>query len=223
MKRSVRPRVVRMVIISVVVVGILLVVNGVCWRGGVRRESFATMWPSEVLRQFLAFQRTMFAGRVQYDLMRLQEQATPEEVDTLLRTGYWPWPESLQQQYIDQCNQSNTLGVPGNVMMHNARRIYNASAANELLRWNTPEGRFLLYGTQTPDGYVQCRPRASDGQSVLYRDDTPITDMDAQVGATLQLHTPCNPCSPLDNPEDNSCPFSINNQPISQPWAEWWT
>ena len=38
----------------------------------------------------------------QYNLNQLQRQATPEEAEELLRTGFWPWPNDLKQLYIEK-------------------------------------------------------------------------------------------------------------------------
>jgi hypothetical protein len=88
----------------------------------------------------------MNKNKTYFDLDILQKQTTPDEVEQLLATGYWPWPDELKKLYIDKVWSSPIIKIDPNIALDYAMKIYNKNAARELLAWNTKEGEFLLYG-----------------------------------------------------------------------------
>ena len=76
----------------------------------------------------------------------LQKQATPLEVEQLLETGYWPWPEELQNEYLNKVLYNKIIKIEPKYALDYAMKTYNRNAARELLAWNSKEGQFLLYG-----------------------------------------------------------------------------
>ena len=75
-----------------------------------------------------------------------QKQATPEEAEILLKTGLWPWPDELKNEYVEKIWSSPIIKIEPQYALNYAMGIYNKNAAIQLLAWNTKEGEFLLYG-----------------------------------------------------------------------------
>lgn len=108
-------------------------------------------WTDNLTNKFLKYQNTVFEGDYQFNVSELQKQATPEEVDYLLKTGYWPWPDDLKYLFLDAvARQPIIKAVPGEAL-DDAMKLYNEQAARRLLAWNTKEGNFLLQGIITPN------------------------------------------------------------------------
>ena len=63
-------------------------------------------WPNELVQRFISYQRTVNLNDHQFDLDILQKQATPDEAEHLLNTGYWPWPDDLKYEYLDKVWQN---------------------------------------------------------------------------------------------------------------------
>lgn len=185
-------------------------------------------WTDNLTNKFLKYQNTVFEGDYQFNVSELQKQATPEEVDYLLKTGYWPWPDDLKYLFLDAvARQPIIKAVPGEAL-DDAMKLYNEQAARRLLAWNTKEGNFLLQGIITPnqtgvnqsflsrnkdtikcgkDGLVKT---TYNGYSLLTKVETPIAneDIPKEVPGFTFVKNPCNPCVAID--DDFSCPFQIN-------------
>ena len=48
-------------------------------------------WSNDLINRFNIYQNTMTDNVFRYNLEVLQKNASPEEAETLLKTGYWPW------------------------------------------------------------------------------------------------------------------------------------
>jgi hypothetical protein len=103
-------------------------------------------WSPQLIKQFNIYQTTINDNVNQFDLDLLQKQATPEEALQLIKTGYWPWPDDLKNEYINKVWSSTIVKIDPYYALNYAMSIYNKNAARELLAWNTKEGHFLLYG-----------------------------------------------------------------------------
>lgn len=114
-------------------------------------------WPNELVQRFISYQRTVNLNNDQYDLDILQKQATPEEAEQLLRTGFWPWPDDLKYEYLDKVWQNPIIKFEPSFALDYAMKLYNKAAARELLAWNTKEGQFLLYGANI--GHTEGFPK----------------------------------------------------------------
>jgi hypothetical protein len=113
--------------------------------------SVASLWPPDLIKRFITFQNTMNLNNVQYNLDILQQQASPEEAEYLLKNRIWPWPEDLKQKYLAKVRMNKIIKVDPESALNYAMRIYNAAAVNELLFLNTKEGQFLIYGLTMPN------------------------------------------------------------------------
>ena len=103
-------------------------------------------WSPDLLKRFNLYQQTVFLYSTQFDLDILQKQATPDEAEHLLATGFWPWPDDLKQEYIDKVWSNPIIKFSPQASLNYAMKRYNQNAARELLAWNSKEGHFLLYG-----------------------------------------------------------------------------
>ena len=93
-------------------------------------------WCPDLIKRFNIYQTTMNKNKTYFDLDILQKQTTPDEVEQLLDTGYWPWPDELKKLYIDKVWSSSIIKIDPNFALDNAMKIYNKNAARELLAWN---------------------------------------------------------------------------------------
>lgn len=103
-------------------------------------------WSPDLIKRFNIYQTTISKNITNFDLDILQKQATPLEVEQLLETGYWPWPEELQNEYLNKVLYNKIIKIEPKYALDYAMKTYNRNAARELLAWNSKEGQFLLYG-----------------------------------------------------------------------------
>ena len=103
-------------------------------------------WSPDLIKRFNIYQTTMNKNKTSFNLDILQKQATTDEVEQLLETGFWPWPDYLKNDYIEKVWSSPIIKIDPQYALNYAMRLYNQTAARELLAWNTKEGQFLLYG-----------------------------------------------------------------------------
>ena len=180
-------------------------------------QNHIIQWSPDLIKRFNIYQQSVNQNRNQYDLTQLQRQATPEEAEELLRTGFWPWPDDLKQLYIKTVSDNHIIKIEPQYALNYAMKLYNKNAVTELLAWNTKEGHFLLYGTQNN---IKCSP-----DSVMQKEGTEIKieNIPNEIPGFSFIKGSCNPCLALD--ADFSCPFRINIQgddSISEPWHKLW-
>jgi hypothetical protein len=134
------------------------------------REGF-TQWSSKVKTDFVNFENT-HNPNFQFDMNIIQKQASPEEVEYLIKNNKWPWSESVKAMYKDAVMRNSVISMDPGVAMDVAQTIYNETAVKELLSWNTKEGAFLLTGVTVghtkglPDNInniVRCGTSDSNG------------------------------------------------------------
>jgi len=207
-------------------------------------------WSPDLIRRFNVYQTTMNKNKTYFDLDILQKQASPDEVEQLLETGFWPWPDSLKNDYIEKVWTSPIIKIDPQYALNYAMRIYNQTAVRELLAWNTKEGQFLLYGGDlgVSDGMpknvnntIKCSTD-SNGNSVMekkvftgmnlwngFMNTTTTTvkpeDIPKEMPGFTFVKNHCNPCVALNSPGDFSCPFRLNvkgDDSISNPWQSLW-
>jgi hypothetical protein len=108
--------------------------------------STGTRWSKDLIRRFNIYQSTMNNNANQFNLDVLQNQATPDEAEILMATGYWPWPDDLKYEYLSKVASSPIVNIQPQYALNYAMKLYNQRAVQELMAWNTKEGQFLLYG-----------------------------------------------------------------------------
>jgi len=181
-------------------------------------------WSSDLIRRFNIYQTTMNDNANQFNLELLQQQASPEEAEELLKTGYWPWSEELKQSYIEHVWASPLIKIEPQYALDYAMRLYNQQAATELLAWNSKEGEFLLYGgTGRSGNTIKC-----SNNMVMTKNDVPLTpeDIPNEMPGFKFVGEPCDPCKVFDDNNSNPiCPFKLNvegDDSISVPWRKLW-
>lgn len=209
-----------------------------------------TVWPQNIINEFVEFQKVRNPN-LRFDLDVIQQQASVEEVKTLLKTGKWPWTPDVITLYKNAVSQNNIINnEPGSSLLI-VQSVYNQMAIVELLSWNTKEGSFLLNGAiiKHTDGMpaninnlVRCGKVGSSQktsmQKVVYTGYngvngslvskvTPIANADIpkEVNGFKFLKSECNPCNTLDDPADYSCPFSLDlgsGTEVSEVWQQLW-
>jgi hypothetical protein len=109
------------------------------------KEGF--VWSRDTINKFNVYQDTVNLNANQFNIPVLQEQSSEDEVNEMMKTGYWPWSEDTKKQYIEGVWQNSMLKFDPDAALDYAMRLYNETAVKRLLSWNTKEGQFLLYGS----------------------------------------------------------------------------
>jgi hypothetical protein len=210
-------------------------------------------WSRNTINKFNVYQDTVNLNANQYNMQVLQEQASEDEAKELLRTGYWPWSEDTKKQYIEGVWQNPIIKFQPEAALDYAMKLYNETAAKRLLSWNTKEGQFLLYGSSNTSSNALSNDNENSKKNIIKcsEDNNPILQKTTVNGynlfngfkntKTVDLESknipnempgfsfvngPCNPCSPLNDNPDYSCPFKLNvkgNDAISDVWKELWS
>jgi hypothetical protein len=177
-------------------------------------QNYSIQWSPDLIKRFNIYQNSVNQNINQYNLTQLQRQASPEEVEELLKTGVWPWPEDLKQLYIKKVSDNPIIKIDPHYALNYAMKLYNKQAVTELLAWNTKEGHLLLYGTHNN---IKCSP-----DSVIQKGGTEIKteDIPKEIPGFSFVKGSCNPCIALD--ADFSCPFRLGDDSISEPWQKLW-
>ena len=129
-----------------ILLGILLIVYFYTIKSTSKKEGFvSTNWDQQTITNFLNFQQTKNQNLI-FDVDVIQQQATQEEVNTLLKTGKWPWDNATKDLYMDAIKTNTMLKTSPVAAMEEAMTIYNQKIIKEMLSWNSAEGQFLLRG-----------------------------------------------------------------------------
>ena len=195
-------------------------------------------WSPDLIKRFNIYQTTISKNITHFDLEILQKQATPLEVEQLLETGYWPWSEELQNEYLNKVLYNKIIKIEPKYALDYAMKTYNRNAARELLAWNSKEGQFLLYGgiigtnntnnvnNINVNNTIKCSTD-SNGNSVMEKTvfngmnlwngymntNTSVVkpeDIPKEMPGFTFVNNPCDPCVALNSPGDFSCPFKLN-------------
>ena len=236
-----------------ILIFILFIIFIILFNSYTKKEGFfaaaaSNGWSPDLLGRFVDYQRTVNKNNNQYNLKILQEQASAEEAEHLLSTGYWPWPDYLKEEYIKGIWSSTIVKIDPNFALDYAMQVYNKRAAEELLAWNTKEGHFLLYGgnvgtnTDMPKDVNNTLKCSNDLNGTSFMEKTVYTgknlwngyfnstvtkvepeDIPTVMSGFSFIKEPCNPCSNLEG--DFSCPFKLNikgDDTTSTIWSKLW-
>ncbi len=200
------------------------------------KEGFT--WSRDLLTRFNTFQDTVNLNNNQFNLKVLQDQASPEEAEELLKTGYWPWSQATQDQYYESVWQNPIIKIFPGVALEYAMKLYNETAVKRLMSWNTKEGQFLLYGGKAGDNTVIKCSEDPDKNPVLqkttingynlwngYKNTSTVNIQNDNIPKEMPgfsfVKNSCNPCSALNDPADYSCPFKLNVEGDNETSAVW--
>jgi len=207
-------------------------------------------WSPELKAEFANFENT-HNPNFQFDMNIIQKQASPEEVEYLIKNNKWPWSDSVKAMYKDAIMRNSTISMDPGVALDVAQTIYNETAVKQMLSWNTKEGAFLLTGVTVghtkglPDNLnniVRCGLSDSNGSAVMEKitnvgydgingsmtknyAPVPDSELPKLVPGFKFLKGECNPCVALDDPANYSCPFSLNvgdGGEVSTIWKDLW-
>ena len=198
-----------------------------------------SMWSKKTVNDFLIFQKTVNPN-TQFNMEMIQQQASEKEARELIATGSWPWSQETEYAYLDAVAHNTILKMSPAASMEIAKTVYNEKAMQQLLSWNTKEGKFLLNGTLVKNVTIRCttndKGETSLQQKILTGYDLwngygnyELTNMAYEnipryVDGFHFIKGACNPCVALDN--DYRCPFQIsveNDSPGVNPiWKRLW-
>ena len=195
------------------------------------REGF--VWSKKQVSDFLKYENTVYPN-TQFNLNVLQEQASPEEVDALLKTGNWPWDETTKYMYMDSVARNTILQIDPGESLYDAMKLYNNNAMKRKLAYNAKEGQFLLSGgslepSASMPKNVPNTLKCENGkmEKTVFQGYNPLNSFkistttfveDADIPKNMPgfafLDGPCNPCSNLDflagSANGEACKFSLN-------------
>ena len=200
-------------------------------------QNYTIQWSPDLIKRFNIYQQSVNQNINQYDLTQLQRQARPEEVEELLKTGFWPWTNDLKQLYIEKVSSNPIIKINPQYALNYAMKLYNKNAVTELLAWNTKEGHFLLYGAQnnnnnnyipntikcSPDSVMQKKVYTGINDLNFITNVVKPEDIPTEIPGFSFVKGSCNPCLALD--ADFTCPFKLNiegDNSISKPWRKLW-
>jgi hypothetical protein len=229
----------RWILILILLVVLIIIYNNYTktFIDGFETQNYS--WSPELIKQFNIYQKTMNNNINQFDLNILQKQASSQEVEELLKTGYWPWTDDIKNEYIEKIWSSPIIKIDPVYALNYAMSVYNQNAATQLLAWNSKEGQFLLYGglskdmnntlkcVTDSDGNSKMEKKVYDGE--IFTNSTVTTvkseDIPNEMPGFSFVKEPCDPCSPLNSEPEFNCPFKLNtngDDSISLPWKRLW-
>jgi hypothetical protein len=213
-------------------------------------QNYTTKWSPDLIRRFNIYQTTINQNVNQFDLVQLQRQASSEEAEEYLKTGFWPWTDDLKNMYIENVRSNPIIKIDPHHALNYAMTVYNKNAVTELLAWNTKEGQFLLYGGDlgVSDGMpkdvnntLKCSTDSLDSSVIKKKIYTGMNLDNGYMNSTTTIvkpedipkempgfsfvKGPCNPCIAFNSPGDFTCPFKLNvkgDDRISEPWEKLW-
>uniref|UniRef100_A0A6C0H6A2 Uncharacterized protein n=1 Tax=viral metagenome TaxID=1070528 RepID=A0A6C0H6A2_9ZZZZ len=141
---------------------------------------------------------------LKFDISKVKEQATEADVLYLLKHNHWFWNPKTIKEYKNQISKSSILSVDLDSAVDRSRKIYNNTVMKELLFWNTPEGKFLIYGSD--NGNIKC----SDNGIIKNGKLIDNNDIPNEISGFTFLSNPCNPCIRINNPLNETCQFKKN-------------
>ena len=182
-----------------------------------RREAFE--WKQETIQKFQEYQK-LANPNVFFDMKQIQEQASEEEVQTLLSTGKWEWDSSLQEMYQDNVQHNPIIKTNPQSSMEQAQTLYNPTIMKQMLFWKSPEGNFTLLGRELGNKRVECENgklvqttfKGYDGITNDKIYETIPIDFKSMPDLFPQFHfndKPCNPCINKENEKKSTCQFSF--------------
>jgi hypothetical protein len=119
----------------------------------------ATTWTPETVYNYLLTQKTSNENVI-YDPIILQQNATQEEADFFLKNGFWKWSNETKDNYINILQKNKIIRTYPEQSLNIDQTIYPEKTIQEILAFNTPEGKFVLEDTVINE--EQNQKRASD-------------------------------------------------------------
>jgi len=116
------------------------------------KEGFT--WSQDSGDQFILLQQTI-NPHIIFDITRIKEQASQEELDYFLKNGRWPWSQEVKDLYKKAVNSNPYIRTSPEDSLNRVMTIYNQTIILEMLSWQTSEGKFLLNGVSIKNPLFQ--------------------------------------------------------------------
>ncbi len=181
-------------------------------------EGFENGWNNQLINEFLSYQNIYNPNYI-FDMNIIKKQVTAHEARQYLKTGEWYWPREIEIIYQNMIERDTSGSSHPYFAMKKAKRVYNKVAIQELLGWNTKEGKFILNGANK----IKCN---INGQIEYNNHLIPPKELPSLLNGFQFIKEPCNPCEILQEDVPNyNCPFTINTgngNKVSPIWAYLW-
>ena len=184
-------------------------------------EGFENGWNKQLIYEFLSYQN-LYNPNYIFDINIIQKQVTAQEARQYLKTGEWYWSPEIDRIYENMLERDSVSYHPYSAMKK-AKRIYNQTAIQEILAWNTKEGKFILNGANDKDNHLRCNihGQIENNNHLILPQEIP-----SLLNGFQFIKEPCNPCEILQEDVPNyNCPFTINTgngNKVSPIWAYLW-
>lgn len=169
-----------------------------------------------------------------FDINKLKEQVSQEELDYFIENGMWPWSEETIQMYEKAVNNNPYIRTYSGDSVFYTRRTYNEAAILKILSYQAKEGQFLLSGVQIngstdnilPSGHgnfgyhsglqentddvIKCNMEKDDDyflERTSYTGTTTkldVNNVENEIPGFKFVNSPCNPCTNLYNSSSNT-------------------
>lgn len=113
------------------------------------RNNEGFTWNKESENNFLLIQHSI-NPKINFDIDRIKQQATQEEVDYFNENNVWYWSQKTKDLYIEALKTNPYIRTLPDDGLNNAMRVYNENAILSILSHQTKEGKFLLNGILVP-------------------------------------------------------------------------
>ena len=111
-------------------------------------------WSPNIVQQFLYTQQSLNdPTQIQFDMDKVQQQATEEEAKYFIKNKKWKWSDEVQQLYMDAIMNNIYIRSDPYESLKHAMTVYNETAILEVLSlFQTKEGHFLMKGHELEGG-----------------------------------------------------------------------
>jgi len=173
-------------------------------------------WSQDTLDNFLKYSKTAFP-KTTFNTDILQQQASEQEVDGLLKNGYWQWSNETKNNYKNAISNNPIIKINPEESLKEAMKIYNENAIKQMLYWNTKEGKFVLYGLISKNrDIIRCNNgklnktifKGYNYFNGYSNSTTSAVNLPNDIPGFKFTNGVCNPCAALD--DDYSCKFQLN-------------
>lgn len=148
------------------------------------KEGFS--WTQESIDKFIALQQTINPNAI-FDVDRIQEQASQEEVDYFLKNGMWPWSKEVIELYKNAVSNNNYIRTNLGDSVLEARKLYNEYIILEILSWQEKEGQFLVTGVTV--SYEKDEDKDRDGLGTYAYNSELVTDETNPKASVIKCDT----------------------------------
>ena len=107
------------------------------------KEGFS--WTQESIDKFIGLQQSINPNVI-FDVNKVQEQASQEDVDYFIKNGMWNWSKEVIELYKNAVSNNSYIRNNLGDSVLEARKLYNENIILEILSWQEKEGQFLLTG-----------------------------------------------------------------------------